>query len=109
MSTISVFEAVKNGRMSAMQWRAVVVGLLLIVLDVYDIALASFASPYIAWGLSLSPLALGYVGSGALVGMCIGASLIAPLGDKYGRRFSAILGSVLATAGMAVSASADTF
>ncbi|WP_084254863.1 MFS transporter [Nocardioides sp. J54] len=109
MSTTNVFEAVKTGRMSGMQWRAVIVGLLLIVLDGYDIALASFASPYIAQGLRLTPQELGYVGSGALVGMCIGAGLIAPLGDKYGRRFSAILGSVLATAGMAVSASADVF
>jgi MFS family permease len=108
MATKDVLETLKVRRMSASQYVTVAVGLLLVVLDGYDIALTSFSSPYIAKGFGIAPTELGMVGSGALVGLFIGATVVAPLGDKIGRRTTAILGSVLATLGMFLSAAADT-
>ena len=108
MATTDVFETLKVRRMSMPQYLTVAVGLLLVVLDGYDIALTSFSSPYIAAGFNIKPTELGMVGSGALVGLFIGASGLAPLGDKIGRRTTAIFGAVLAALGMLVSASAHS-
>jgi MFS family permease len=108
MATMDVFETLKVRRMSMPQYLTVAVGLVLVVLDGYDIALTSFSSPYIAAGFHIKPTELGMVGSGALVGLFIGASGLAPFGDKVGRRTTALVGSVLAALGMLISAEAHS-
>jgi MFS family permease len=109
VATENVLESLKTRRMSPMQYVTVIVGLALVVLDGYDIAITSFASPFIAAGLHINPTRLGLVGSGALVGLFIGTVVIAPFGDKIGRRNTAIFGAVLVAAGMGISTYASTF
>lgn len=109
MATDNVLESLKARRMSLMQYVTVIIGLALVLFDGYDIAITSFASPFIAGGLRIDPSQLGLVGSGALVGMFIGATLVAPIGDKIGRRPTALGGAVLVTVGMAISAYATSF
>lgn len=108
MATMDVLETLKVRRMSIPQYLTVAVGLLLVVLDGYDIALTSFSSPYIAAGFHIKPTELGMVGSGALVGLVIGASCLAPFGDKIGRRTTALIGAVLGALGMLLSAEAHS-
>jgi MFS family permease len=108
MASTDVFETLKTRPMSRAQIMTVAVGVLLVVLDGYDIALTSFSSPYIAEGFNIKPTELGMVGSGALVGLFIGACIVSPFGDKYGRRSTVIFGSVLGTIGMIFSAQAPT-
>lgn len=109
MATDNALESLKARRMSLMQYVTVIIGLALVLFDGYDIAITSFASPFIAGGLRIDPSQLGLVGSGALVGMFIGATVIAPVGDKIGRRPTALAGAVLVAAGMGISTYATTF
>ncbi len=70
------------------------------VLDGFDVVLISYAGPLLAreWGLPAT--SLGVVFSAGLVGMTIGAFVLAPLADYVGRRRTIIVGLAMVTAGM---------
>lgn len=73
-------------------------------LDGFDVLAIAFAAPGIAKDWSTSPGALGAVISLGLFGNGFGSLVVAPLGDKIGRR-PMILGSLAAmTAGMTLCA-----
>src|ERR1700722_19733523 len=55
-------------------------------LNGFDVLVVAFTAPEIAKEWSLNPAALGGLFSAGLAGMGFGALLIAPLGDKLGRR-----------------------
>lgn len=67
---------------------------LVILLDGLDVQAIAFTAPAIAGEWSLAPGRLGPVFGAGLVGMAVGALLVGPLGDRYGRR-TAVLASVL--------------
>ena len=99
--------ALLSAPMSAGQWLAVGVTLLVSATDGYDILAASLAAPSITkvWGLTHERL--GLILAVNLVGLALGAVVISPLADRVGRRLT-ILGSlVLVTASMFLSAAAD--
>jgi MFS transporter, AAHS family, 4-hydroxybenzoate transporter len=88
---------------SAMSWYQVVVVAICFILnfnDGIDVLVVSFTGSDIAseWGLSKSQL--GYIFSAGLAGMTTGCLLIAPLGDKIGRRNIFLFSLFLITAGM---------
>lgn len=91
---------VRNGAMTPYMVSTIIICTLTIFSDGYDILVISLSAPFLSedWGVSES--ALGYLISGATAGMVIGAMLIAPLGDRFGRRAIGILGQGLVTAGM---------
>ena len=68
--------------------------------DGIDVLVVSFTGSEIAneWGLSKSEL--GYIFSAGLAGMTAGCFLLAPLGDKIGRRKIFLVSLVLITSGM---------
>jgi AAHS family 4-hydroxybenzoate transporter-like MFS transporter len=59
---------------------------LLQVIDGYDVLAMSFAAPTLAQDWALSPDRLGLVFSAGVLGMTLGAMLLAPLTDRIGRR-----------------------
>lgn len=63
--------------------------------DGYDISALSFAAPELVrqWGVQQSEF--GVVFSASLFGVLFGAPLLGYVGDKYGRRFAIVLGSVI--------------
>lgn len=76
-----------NGRsMSGYQWLLLVLCFLIITTDGIDVAIMGFLAPAITkeWGISRA--AFGVVMSAAPIGLAIGALLIGPLSDRYGRK-----------------------
>ncbi len=82
-----------------------VAGLCFIInaVDGMNVLLLSYLAPSVSRDWGLSPTTLGEVFSAGLVGMAIGGIIVAPLGDRFGRR-PLILGSLLMmSAGMILS------
>jgi MFS family permease len=69
-------------------------------LDGFDVLVVAFTAPEIAKEWALNPAALGGLFSAGLAGMGFGALLIAPLGDKLGRRPTVLLCLVILVLGM---------
>ncbi|MEO6041291.1 MAG: MFS transporter [Croceibacterium sp.] len=67
------------------------------VLDGYDLNAMAIAVPRLHGALGLAPESFGWVFSALLIGMGSAAALLAPLGDRFGRR-PLIVGGVLAVA-----------
>ena len=84
---------------SALQLRIIVLCGLVLLLDGYDVQVMALAVPSVSrtWGLPAS--SFGLTLSAALIGMGFGAGLIAPLGDRIGRR--PVMVATLALAGLA--------
>ncbi len=92
--------------MSGRQIVAVACAVLLNALDGFDVLAITFALPGIARAWSVGPAELGVALSSGLVGMAAGSLLLAPLGDRFGRR-PLILGClVIMTLGMALTVTA---
>lgn len=92
--------------MSRTQKIAILLTALLSALDGYDILSMSFAAPAISEEWHIGKAELGLVFSSGLVGMMAGSFLLAPLGDRIGRRRIVIIALALMGAGMALSATA---
>lgn len=65
----------------------------------YDVQAMSLAAPLLARVWALDPQAVGAPLSASLIGQVIGGFLLAPLGDRFGRRYAMLLG--LGIAGVA--------
>lgn len=74
---------------------AILICFLMNMLDGMDVMVISYAAPAISKEWLISPQSLGIVFSAALLGMTIGAMLIAPLADKVGRKNMILLSNVL--------------
>ena len=77
---------INDNKFSAIQIRVVVIALLLMVLDGFDILSMAFVAQRMAEQLQIGDANLGIIFSVALAGMMIGAMFLAPYSDKYGRR-----------------------
>jgi len=96
-----------EGRMSALQWAAVLICVALNALDGFDVLAITFAAPGIAdqWGVEKA--ALGIVISTGLVGMAVGSLVLAPLADVVGRRITTLASLVVMAIAMGLSATAQ--
>ena len=76
----------------------VALGLLagIFIMEGFDIAAMSIAVPRLDDALGLEPASFGWVFTALLIGLGAGGALIAPLGDRFGRR-ALIVGGCLAT------------
>lgn len=74
------------------------------VVEGYDVKAMAFAAPLVAREWNLAPQAVGLLLSASLVGQVFGGFLLAPLGDRIGRRKAMLFG--LAITGIATFASA---
>ncbi|WP_186378833.1 MFS transporter [Sphingobium sp. B2] len=90
--------------MGRAQKLAVGIAIVLNILDGFDVLAISFAAPGIAADWRIAPAQIGVILSAGLVGMAIGALLLAPLADRIGRRPSMLLCLALMTVGMLASA-----
>lgn len=94
---------IRDGRMTAFQLMTVALCILATLSDGYDIIAISLAGPPLREEWGVDPVAYGYLLSAAIAGMVVGAVLIAPLADRFGRRRLAITGQALITLGMAMA------
>ncbi len=91
---------IDNSPMSTFQIIIVAICFILNMNDGIDVLVVSFSGSDITKEWSLSKTELGYVFSAGLAGMMAGAFLIAPLGDKIGRRKVFLISLFLITSGM---------
>ncbi|PKV76915.1 MFS transporter [Nocardia fluminea] len=94
--------------MSAYQWLIVGLCVVLNMLDGYDVMALAFTAKSIGNDFGLSSAQTGVLLSAGLVGMAIGALVLAPLADKFGRRPLILSSVAMATVGMAMSATAGS-
>jgi AAHS family 4-hydroxybenzoate transporter-like MFS transporter len=76
-----------NGRsMSRYQWLLLALCFLIVATDGMDVAIMGFLAPAITkeWGISRA--AFGVVMSAAPIGLAIGAILVGPMSDRFGRK-----------------------
>ncbi|WP_106400953.1 MFS transporter [Actinocorallia populi] len=108
MSSPGLRDRIDDGPMTPFQWTAIAVCVLLNVLDGFDVLVMAFTSAEVSdeWGLSGSRL--GLLLSAGLVGMALGSIFLAPLADRLGRRTMILVGLVLSSSGMGLSALAQS-
>lgn len=77
------------------------------VLEGFDINAMALAVPRLVDELQLAPDAFGWVFTGLLVGLGVGGALLAPLGDRIGRRPLIVLGCLGVAGATLGTATAD--
>jgi MFS transporter, AAHS family, 4-hydroxybenzoate transporter len=93
-------DLIDNQPMSPYQMIIVAICFILNMNDGIDVLIVSFSGSDIIKEWSLSKAQMGYVFSSGLFGMTLGCFLIAPLGDKIGRRKVFITSLILISSGM---------
>jgi MFS transporter, AAHS family, 4-hydroxybenzoate transporter len=93
-------DLIDNQPMSPYQMIIVAICFILNMNDGIDVLIVSFSGSDIIKEWTLSKAQMGYVFSSGLFGMTLGCFLIAPLGDKIGRRKVFIVSLVLISSGM---------
>ena len=92
---VTVGELIDQRPLAPVQWWVLGLCTLVVLLDGFDVQAAAFTGPALAVAWQLERSAMGPVFAAGLAGMAVGALLIGPLGDRYGRR-PALLLSVFA-------------
>jgi AAHS family 4-hydroxybenzoate transporter-like MFS transporter len=84
--TLDVRQHINSRKMSGYQWLLLFLCLLIVTTDGMDVAIMGFLAPAITREWGISKAAFGAVMSAAPIGLAIGALLIGPLSDRYGRK-----------------------
>ena len=101
--TTAADHAMVADHFTGLQLRAALFCFLLFVVDGADVLVVSYAAPALAADWALSPDRLGIVFSAGLAGMTLGALVLAPQSDRYGRKTLILV--ALALVGLAMIAS----
>jgi len=93
---------------SWIQLRGILFCFLLFLVDGADVLVISYAAPALSAQWALSPARLGLIFSAGLAGMTLGALVLAPLSDRFGRKALilaalAIIGTSMVASGFAPS------
>lgn len=102
-------EALDNGPMTRFQWTAIGVCVLLNTLDGFDVLVMAFTGKTVSSEWNLNSGTLGLLLSCGLIGMAVGALLVAPWADRIGRKPVILGGLALAAAGMLLSAASQNW
>jgi len=78
------------------------------VMEGFDINAMALAVPRLEGDLGLVPASFGWVFTALLVGIGIGGALLAPLGDRFGRRALIVVGCLVVALATIGTASAST-
>ena len=84
--TLDVRQHINSRKMSGYQWLLLFLCFLIVTTDGMDVAIMGFLAPAITREWGISKAAFGAVMSAAPIGLAIGALLIGPLSDRYGRK-----------------------
>jgi AAHS family 4-hydroxybenzoate transporter-like MFS transporter len=83
---VDVSQLIDERPLAPLQKLIIVLCGLVVLLDGYDIQTMALAVPSLASEWGILPSKFGLALSASLIGLMVGAGLLAPLGDKYGRR-----------------------
>lgn len=98
----------EQGPISRYQISAIAVCFVIFILDGFDALVIAFTGPAISDAWQLTGTELGALFSSSLIGMAIGAIVLAPYADRYGRRPLVLVSLVIVTVGMLFSAFATS-
>ena len=98
-----------NRPMTAYQITAVAIGVLVNMMDGFDLLAISFAGPAIDREWMLGPERLGELFSAGLLARAVGAFGLRGLADVYGRRTATMINLASMTVGMTIAATATSF
>ena len=93
--TIDVEALIDGQRFSAFQLRVLVLAVLALVIDGYDVQIMPFAAPSLVKAWHLPRAAFGPVFSASLFGILFGAPLFGWIGDRVGRKACILIGSII--------------
>ena len=95
MTATIIRERIDNGPVNLTMVLVVLLGFMLNLVDGFDVVAMSAAAPSLIeeWGVSRAEL--GPIFSSALIGMAIGAAVLAPFADRIGRRVLVISATLL--------------
>lgn len=108
MSLQHVHEQIATRALRPLQVLVITLGVLINMVDGFDLLAASLISPIITREWQLSPEMLGMLLSAGPLGTATGALLLSPIADLFGRRNAIMVNLALMSVGMLVSASADS-
>lgn len=97
---MNIESRIRDGRMTAFQSVTIVICMIAVISDGYDILATALTIPTMLQEWTVGPIATGLLISGSTAGMVIGSVGLAPLGDRFGRRPLAVVGQGLITVGM---------
>lgn len=106
---MSIRQSIDNARMSGFQVMVVIICLLIVLAEGYDLLLMAFAASGVAAEWSLNGAQTGFLLSAALIGMAFGSAFIAPLADRIGRRLQTLGCLALVVVTMALAAFAADY
>jgi len=97
---VDVRHVIDEYRWTPLQYLVICLCFFLNMLDGMDVLAIALAAPVLAREWQINPDTLGFVFSAALVGMALGAILIAPKADVWGRRRLVIICMTVIAVGM---------
>jgi benzoate transport len=97
-------KALDERPMTGFQITAVAICVFLMMIDGFDVLAIAFAAPVLSKEWALSAQSLGALMGWGLWGMTAGSLFLAPLADRFGRRWTILMSLVVVTIGMLLSA-----
>ncbi|CAB3722769.1 MFS transporter [Achromobacter piechaudii] len=91
-ATLSIPSLIDKHRMSAFQWRVLILCFLIALFDGFDTQAMAFTGPAILVAFKLQSGELAPILTAGIVGMTVGAMLLGLVGDRIGRRPAALMG-----------------
>lgn len=108
LSLSQIHQHIEQGPMRPYQWMIVALGVLINMLDGFDLLAAAQVAPILTREWNLEPEALGLLLSSSALGTAAGAFVLSPLADLFGRRTAIIVNLALMSVGMLVSTQAES-
>jgi benzoate transport len=108
MTLQQIHHQIETAPLRPYQMLIITLGVLINLLDGYDILALSLISPILTREWSLGPETLGLLFSAGLFGMAGGALLLSPIADVLGRRSAILVNLSLMSIGMLLSSQADS-
>lgn len=88
---VNIPALIDSAKFSSFHTRVLVLCLLIIIFDGYDLVIYGVALPLLMKEWALTPIQAGWLASSALFGMMIGAMVFGTLSDKLGRKKTILL------------------
>lgn len=106
--TYDLAETIDQAALSLFQIRVVFLCVLIGILDGFDIQAIAVVAPAVSaeWGVAAA--SFGPVFAASLVGLTFGALVLGPVGDRFGRKFTVLLCTLIISVFSLMTATADS-
>lgn len=94
-SVQNIHQIINRENLTPYQWQIVFACFLMVLLDGLDIAIVAYIGPVLKQELSLSSDSLSYLFVSGVLGLMVGSMLFGPLADRYGRKKTLIISTIL--------------